>query len=146
MVCANCGKTLTTTEISEDQYYFCNTICRYTWRQKGKPNPYQVEKNTIIDPGVTNVDMDFHIEPLGFENRNIFVRVSFWGHPKLFVDGERLKPIRKSYFKRYREYNAVSNYGNNVNIRLYLKGMDYFPRMKIEGQEIQIARRLTKWE
>lgn len=146
MNCANCGKPITDDSISEDSYLFCNTLCRYDWRRKGKPNPFASMKKGEGIQSVSEIDLDFPIEPIGFEKRNLMIRPSYWVAPKLFLDGKQLIPVKKKIFSRSRDYAAVSNFGKNVAIRVKRRPFDSVPILYIDGQEIQIARLLTKWE
>jgi hypothetical protein len=146
MNCANCGKPITDNSISEDNYYFCTALCRYDWRQKGKPNPFTSIKKPVAYESVTEIDLDFPIEPVGFEKRNLLIKPSYWTAPKVFLDGKRLISFRKKLFSRTRDYNAVSNFGKNVVLRVKYRPFDMVPNLYIDGQEFQIARPLTKWE
>jgi hypothetical protein len=146
MNCANCGNPITDTSITEDSYYFCTGLCRYDWRQKGKPNPFLSFKKPDTVQSVTEVDLDFPIEPVGFEKRNLMVRPSYWIAPKLFLDGKQLVPTKKKFFSRTRDYAAISNFGKNVTLRLKLRPLDLVPILYVDGQLFQIARPLNTWE
>lgn len=146
MYCANCGTTLKNSQISEDGYFFCDTICRYNWRQHGKPNPIKSSNKSHNKSGFDEIDYNFTVEPPGFENRKMTIRLSHWRAAKIYIDGEQLIPIKKRLFSMNREFNVVSNYGKNVSIRLKQIPLDLVPTMYIDGQVYPIARTLTIWE
>jgi hypothetical protein len=146
MNCANCGKLIADKSIDEDGYVFCTGLCRYDWRQKGKPNPISSIKKPDNYQSVTGIDPNFPIEPIGFEKRNLVIHPSYWGAPKLFLDGRQLVPIKKKLFSRSRDYVATSNFGKDVTLRLKHRPLDLVPILYIDGQIFQIARSLTKWE
>ncbi len=146
MICANCSKKIAETEITEDGYFFCNTLCRYEWRQKGKPNPYSSSVEEEIEKSPADIDLDFPIEILGFENRYMMIRVRYFFGPKLFLDGKEVVPVKKSFFTKNREYLVTSNFGKPVKLKLAHKFLDLVPKIKIDGQTIEIARPLNTWE
>jgi hypothetical protein len=146
MHCANCGKSIADNSIAEDGYVFCTGLCRYDWRQKGKPSPFSSTKKSDSYESVTDIDPDFPIEPVGFEKRNMVIHPNYWGPSKIFLDGKRLVPIKKKLFSRSRDYVAISNFGKDVTLRLKQRILDLVPILYIDGQEFQIARPLTKWE
>lgn len=146
MNCANCGKRITDNSISEDNYFFCNTFCRYEWRKNGKPSPFESLKNKQNYISPVEIDLDFPIDPIGFEGRNFFIRPSYWTAPKVFLDGKKLKPKKRKWFTRTRDYSAISNFGKDVNIRIKYRMFDMVPNLYIDQQEFQIAPPLTFWE
>jgi hypothetical protein len=146
MNCTNCGRKITDTNTSEDGFLFCTPVCRYDWKRNGKPNPFQPDHHQSSQIGVTEIDLDFTIDPPGFENRKMTIHPSYWGAPKLFLDGTRLMPKKRRIFSRKREFDAVSNYGKNVLLQLRPRALDMVPVLYIDGQLFQIARPLTMWE
>lgn len=146
MNCANCGKIVRDNSFSEDEYFFCNALCRYEWRKNGKPNPFASTNGKEVYDDVANIDLNFPIDPAGFENRNLIICPSYWAFPKLFLDGEKLTPIKKNWFTRRSDYSAVSNFGKDVTITLRYRALDSIPLLYIDGQKFQIARPLTNWE
>jgi hypothetical protein len=146
MNCANCGKRINDNSTTEDNYIFCNALCRYEWRQKGKPNPFSSLKKTESYQSPIEVDLDFPIEPIGFEKRNLMIRPSYWIAAKVFLDGKQLTPITKKIFSRSRDYSAVSNFGKDVTLRVKHRPLDLVPILYIDGHEFHVGRPLTKWE
>jgi hypothetical protein len=146
MNCANCGKMIIEGNITEDGYSFCNSICRYTWRQNGKPSPYSSDDDTSLHKILTDFNLNFPVEPPGFENRGMLIRLSYWKAPKLFIDNKELKPVKKNIFYRNRKFLATSNFGNAVSIKLIHRPLDLIPKLQIEGQKFEIGRPLNKWE
>jgi len=145
MNCANCGKEISGNAISEDGYSFCNTMCRYEWRKNGKPDPHKSARDRGVHQSAAQVDLDFHIEPLGFENRKMMVRPSYWHGPKLFLDSKELAQLKKKIFYKTREYVATSNFGKTVSIRLRRRHLDSIPILEIDGQRFPIGRPLRAW-
>ncbi len=146
MNCTNCGIELSNNEICEDGYYFCNNLCRYTWRQNGKPNPYDSIIASDVHQDITNIDMDFSVNPIGFENREMNIRLSYFTGPKLFLDGIKLKPTRKKILSRNREFEAISNFGKPVKLKLNHRILDFVPKLIIEDKEFRFVRPLKVWE
>jgi hypothetical protein len=147
MKCTNCGKEITPgSAVTEDNYLFCNAICRFEWKSKGKPTPFASKRagGEPVPPAVN--ELEFPLSPPGFENRNMRVRLSYLGSPKLFLDGELMKPVKSRALSPVREYSAVSNFGKKVSIRLRRRILDQIPAMNVGGQEFLIARPLTRWE
>ena len=146
MVCTNCGLNIKETDITEDGYFFCNAVCRYSWRQKGKPNPYSSDSIPYTDSKTRTNDTEFHLDTLGFENRGMIIQISYWAGPKLFIDNKKLVPVKKKIFSRNREYVATSNFGKPVLLKLVHKPLDAIPRLEIEGKTIELVRPMNKWE
>ena len=147
MKCTNCGKEINPgSAVAEDNYLFCNGICRFEWKSKGKPTPFASQKTGAGPPPAALSEMEFPIDPPGFDNRNMRVRLSYLGAPRLFLDGTELKPAKSRLFSMSREYAAVSNFGRQVPIRIRRRLLDQVPTMSIGGQEFLIARPLTRWE
>jgi len=146
MICANCGRPITDNAKTEDGYTFCSGLCRFEWRKKGKPNPYINHNQSDDNKGITEIDNDFYINPIGFENRQLVIQPNYWGAAKIFLDGQRLRPFEKRLFSKVRKYRAVSNYGKDVIIRLKHRFLDSVPILFIDEQEFQVARPLRFWE
>lgn len=147
MTCTNCGKAITPeSSVGEDGYLFCNTLCRYEWRTKGKPTPFAVKQAPAVRARVAVNDLEFPIDPPGFEDRKMVVRLSYWVPPKIFLDGTLLRPVKKGFLGRVRDYTAVSNFGKEVPIRLKRRALDQIPALEIGGQPFLIARALNAWE
>ena len=146
MICANCAKKITDTETTEDGYFFCNTLCRYEWRKKGKPNPYSSVDDSNFQKSVTDIDLDFPVEILGFKNRYMMIRLRYFFGPKLFLDGKEVIPVKKGFFTKNREYLITSNFGNPVKLKLVHRFLDLIPRIRIGDQVVEIARPLNVWE
>jgi hypothetical protein len=146
MNCANCGKLITEENIQEDGYSFCNSVCRYTWRQNGKPDPYTSIDDANLNKILTDFDLNFPVEPPGFENRGMMICLSYWRAPKLFIDKKEIKPVKKNIFYRNREFIVASNFGKDVNIKLVHRPLDLMPSIQIEGHKFEIGKQLNKWE
>ncbi|MBK9099735.1 MAG: hypothetical protein IPM14_16825 [bacterium] len=146
MNCANCGKIIVEENITEDGYSFCNSICRYTWRENGKPNPYTSIDDSNLHSILTDFNLNYQVEPPGFEDRGMHIRLSYWRAPKLFIDNKEIKPLKKNIFYRNRNFLATSNFGTTVNISLIHKPLDLIPKLQIDGQKFKIGRQLNKWE
>jgi hypothetical protein len=147
MNCTNCGKSITPeSSVTEEGYHFCNSLCRYEWRTKGKPSPFvAAEMHDVPSEGGIS-DLIFSIDPPGFENRSMSVKLGFLTGPRLSLDGELLKPVKSGVFRRKRSYRAVSNFGKEVSIVLRSKPLDQIPEMEIDGRSFMIARPLNGWE
>ncbi|MDZ7623041.1 MAG: hypothetical protein U5J96_01150 [Ignavibacteriaceae bacterium] len=146
MNCANCGKIIIEENVQEDGYSFCNSICRYTWRENGKPNPYTSIDDASLHKILTDFNLDYQVEPPGFEDRGMHIRLSYWRAPKLFIDNKEIKPVKKNIFYRNRKFLALSNFGNTVSIKLIHRPLDLIPKLQIERQKFEIGRPLNKWE
>lgn len=147
MTCTNCGKPLREgASVAEDHYLFCNNICRYEWKSKGKPTPFEKDSAAESATRVAVDDMDLPVHPPGFENRKMRVRMSYWKWPKIFLDGAELIPQKSGLFRRNREFSATSNFGKQVTIRLRRIPVDLVPILEIDGQKFPIARPLNPWE
>jgi len=147
VTCTNCGKPLREgASVTENDYLFCNNICRYEWKSKGKPTPFDKGQAAESAGRVAIDDLNFPVEPPGFENRTMRVRMSYWKWPKIFLDGAELIPQKSGLFRRNREYSAMSNFGKQVTIRLRRIPVDMIPILEIDGQKFPIARPLNAWE
>ena len=147
MTCTNCGQEITLeSSVAEEGYLFCNSICRHEWRTKGKPTPFAVKQTQAARDRVAVNDLEFPVDPPGFENRKMCVRLSYWVPPKIYLDGKLLHPVKKGFLGRVRDYTAVSNFGKEVPIRLKRRALDQIPALEIGGQPFLIARALNAWE
>jgi hypothetical protein len=146
MNCVNCGIEILKKDVTEDGYYFCNNLCRYTWQKNGKPNPYKTNLTPQIHQNISNIDMDFSINPTGFENRDMRIRLSYFAGPRLYIDGKKLKPTKKKFLSRNREYKATSNFGKQVKLQLKHRILDFVPKLIIEEKEFRFVKPLTVWE
>ncbi|HEY6436063.1 MAG TPA: hypothetical protein VIY47_05700, partial [Ignavibacteriaceae bacterium] len=146
MNCANCGKLITDENVQEDGYSFCNSVCRYTWRNNGKPDPYTSIEDASLNKILTDFDLNFPAQPPGFEDRGMHIRLSYWRAPKLFIDNKEIKPVKKNIFYRNREFIVASNFGKDVNIKLVHRPLDLMPKLQIEGHKFEIGKQLNKWE
>jgi hypothetical protein len=147
MTCANCRKEIASaTPVTEDGYFFCTPICRYDWRSKGKPTPFADHRVHPNPEKLSDAHNEFAIDPPGFENRNMKVRVSYWTPPKLFLDGEQLRHATSGLLGTNRTYTAVSNFGKPVTLRIRGKGLDHVPDLEIDGERFLLARPLNRWE
>jgi hypothetical protein len=147
MNCTNCGKPITGTPVTDDIYNFCNAICRYEWRKNGRPVAETTgKKKETVSPYVNAVDLDFYIEPPGFGNRNMKVHVSHWVRPRLFIDGQRVMPVKKKVFGIVSDFITVNNHGETVKMRLRKRPLDLIPFFYINGEKILLARPLSVLE
>lgn len=147
MTCTNCGKPITVeSSVGEEGYLFCNSICRYEWRTKGKPTPFAIKQAPAVRARVVVSDLEFPIDPPGFEDRKMVVRLSYWVPPKIYLDGTLLRPVKRGFLGRVRDYTALSNFGKEVPIRLKRRALDQIPALEIGGQPFLIARPLNAWE
>ena len=146
MNCANCGKSVQSTDFTEDGYTFCNSLCRYTWRQNGKPNPHITSDEYTLHKTLTDFSLDYSLPLPGFEDKEVTIRLSYWVGPKLFIDGKKIRPFKKNIITKNREFNLASNYGNTVNIKFKHRPLDLVPKVFIDGSEFKLARQLNIWE
>jgi len=146
MNCANCEKIVIDTEFTEDGYSFCNSLCRYLWRQKGKPNPHTTSDSEDLNKILTDFSLDYSLPIPGFEDQEIIIHLSHWVGPKLFLDDKKIKPVKKNIITKNREFILRSNYGKKVNIKLKHRPLDIVPRVYVDGADFEIGRRLNIWE
>ncbi len=147
MTCTNCGKEITPgSAVTEDSYLFCNALCRYEWKSKGKPTPFAAHSRSGSAAPSAVSDLEFPIDPPGFEQRNMRVQLRYLRTPKLFLDGDPLNPVKSGFFRTMLEFKAVSNFGKQVSIVFRRRPLDQIPEMRIDGQTFLIARPLTRWE
>lgn len=146
MNCANCGKIVHSPDYTEDGYSFCNSLCRYLWRQNGKPNPHTTSNQSSLHKTLTDFSLDYSLPIPGFEDKEVLIRLSYWVGPKLFVDGKKIKPIQKNILTKNREFVLTSNFGKPVNIKLKHRLLDIVPKVYIDGFEFEIGRQLNVWE
>ncbi|MFZ4620056.1 MAG: hypothetical protein ACOYNS_05835 [Bacteroidota bacterium] len=146
MNCASCGRTISGAPLTEDGYHFCNSICRYDWRKAGKPNPVNINSRQTSQNTTVLNELEYSIEPAGFENRGMRIQLSYWKRPTLILDGKHQVVSKSSILGRYREYTVTSTFGKNCIVRLRQRPLDIIPVVEIDGAEILIARPLTKLE
>ena len=145
MICANCGKTLHDLTTSDEGYFFCDPICRYSWQKNGKPNPAKLDSGTKDNPHITQIDSDFHIEPQGFENRKMIIHLRHFGKPQIYLDGKVL-PAKKKLLSKFVEFTAVNNYGHIVSLRLRKMPFNLAPVLYIDNQPFPFGRQLSIFE
>jgi hypothetical protein len=146
MNCANCGKLVVSTDYTEDGYTFCNSLCRYTWRQNGKPNPHISSDKDSLHKTLTDFNLDYSLPIPGFEDKEVLIRLSYWVGPKLFIDNKKIRPFKKNSLTKNREYILTSNYGTTVNIKFKHRPLDLVPKVFVDGTEFKLARQLNVWE
>lgn len=146
MNCANCGNLVENTDITEDGFSFCNSLCRYLWRKNGKPNPHTASDQSSLHKTLTDFNLDYTLQIPGFEDKEVLIRLSYWVGPKLFISGNKIKPFKKNIITKNREFNITSNYGNPVNIKFKHRPLDLVPKVYIDGNEFKLARQLNTWE
>jgi hypothetical protein len=146
MNCANCGKFVQSDDFTEDGYTFCNSLCRYTWRQNGKPNPHISTDNESLHKTLTDFNLDYSLPIPGFEDKEVLIRLSYWVGPKIFIDNNKIKPIKKNSLTKNCEFILSSNYGKTVNVKFKHKFLDLVPKVYIDGVEFEIGRQLNIWE
>lgn len=146
MNCANCGKVITVTEFTEDGYSFCNPLCRYLWRQNGKPNPHTSLPQNNLHKTLTDFNLDYSLPIPGFEDKEVMIHLSYWVGPKLLIDNKKIRPFRKNILTKNRQYILTSNFGSTVTIKFKHRPLDLVPRVFIDDVEFQIGRQLNAWE
>jgi len=147
MDCYNCGKLIAdNNNCSEDGFVFCDPICRYDWRKKGKPiRQSDAERRT--NPFILKEqDMTFNVPITGFDRRNLCVRVSYWIGTRLYLDGKKVNPVEKKPFSRKYSYSVKDNIGNPINIDLQYKGFDIIPVIVVNSIKYHLAKPLSAWE
>ena len=147
MDCYNCGKAIIgDSTCSEDGFVFCDTICRYDWRKKGKPIRGSEERRQTNPLILTEQDMTYAVPVPGFEGRTLCVRTSPCVGTHLYLDGKRIKCTSRKLFRRKHNYLVKDNKGNTVQIELQLKGVDIIPLVKANGIKYQLANPLSVWQ
>lgn len=146
MNCANCGKPVQSTDFTEDGYTFCNSLCRYTWRQNGKPNPHITSDENTLHKTLTDFSLEYSLPLPGFEDKEVTIRLSYWVGPKLLINNKKIKPIKKNIITKNREFALTSDFGKSVNIKFKHRVLDIVPKVYIDGNEFKIARQLNVWE
>ena len=146
MNCANCGKPVQNNDFTEDGYTFCNSLCRYTWRQNGKPNPHITSDENTLHKTLTDFSLDYSLPLPGFEDKEVTIRLSYWVGPKLLINNKKIKPIKKNIITKNREFVLTSDFGKTVYIKFKHRLLDIVPKVYIDGTEFKIARQLNVWE
>jgi len=147
MDCYNCGKVIIGNEnCSEDGFVFCDTICRYDWRKKGKPLRGSEEKRQTNPFVLTEQDMTYAVPIPGFEGRNLCARASYWIGTQLYLDGKKVKFVKRKPFSRKRIYLVKDNSGKPVSIELQLRGMDIITVVSANGIKYNLAKPRSVWQ
>ncbi len=141
MKCTYCGK-----EVEQNKYvkiernYFCDNLCKYSFYKRGKVNKKDINPNTQPLPE----NLIFQIDYPNFKLNKLIVRGSFYGKPKLFLNGKKVKPTNRNIFSRKRKYKIKNDNGTVITAILIYRWMDAIPILEIDGIKIEIRKSL-KW-
>ncbi len=141
MKCTHCGKEIEQSSyVKIDQNYFCDNLCKYSYHKKGEKQQEDVDSNTQPLPE----NLKFQIDYPNFNSKELVVRGSYYGRPKLFLDGKKVKSITRNIFSRKRKYKIEDDNGIPVDILLSQRWLDAIPHLEIDGNKI-IIRGALKW-
>lgn len=147
MVCNYCGKELTSTSVTQNGLNYCNKLCSYLWQKDAETKVELGETEKSESTGIFLQDLDFHINLNNIEGEKLLLRASFFFGPRLFLDGKKLKPYKKvRFYKRKRYYHVPNEKGEAHEIILNLRPLDAIPGLTINGEEVNIVRKLTWYE
>jgi hypothetical protein len=129
MTCPNCGHE------NNDKLYFC-VRCGVRIKEKTDLSAQHADE-LVITPSGSGFRIPLSVP--GFERRDLFIQTSFWVGPKLFVDGQKAKKVKRSY-------TVIDNAGKQVKIEMRVYSFDPIPRVKIDGVPLQIFSPLRWYE
>jgi hypothetical protein len=89
--------------------------------------------------GIFLENLDFQIDVQGMRDKKLLIRSSYFFGPRLFLDGKKVKPVKKQRLKRLKTYIVQDERGNSVEIKLKLRPFDAIPCLIINGKEHEIA-------
>lgn len=147
MVCNYCGKNIESNEVTVNGLNYCNKLCSYLQQKNDETQVEVGESNKSESHGLFLQDLDFHINLNNIGEKKLLLRASFFFGPRLFLDGKKLKPYKKvRFFKRKRYYHVPTEKGNSHEVILNLRPLDAIPGLIINGDEVEIVRKLTWYE
>lgn len=139
--CVYCGKPIPPgTEVVEQGLEFCNTLCRYAWRN---------ERGSVQRTGTTagshvvreeGIDLVMDIPAPLFKGRGLSVRSNFWKGLSLMVDGKPLKRLNRKHFNWHWHYRAQDNAGTVVDVYLHITPYDPVPKAEVHGVTYTLSR------
>lgn len=142
MKCAYCHKKIKTDDrakiIREGKLVFCSSSCHDSYKDSHPSG------KVVFNPESSVIEAK--IDAPEFDGHEFKMRFHFWSGPRLYLDDNIQKPVRRSLFSYTRFYKIKDENGRDIDVTIKSKILDPTPVIKIEGRSYPITYDLRWYE